>query len=137
MKLNESLENSLDFRLNKDNYENTSYIFDLKESFGLDLYIEVFFKFLTFGTYGVDFYTYGENKDLSFEKRASFAIFSTIVQILNDFVKNKSVTNLQANGDSKTKSDIYEKLFQRFAEGWAVKRQGNILSAAKTGKNET
>lgn len=132
MKLKESLENALQFQLKQNSIDKVVYSFDLGQSFDLDLRVEVIFKErLKNQGFTVDFFTYGEDFYLTYKRQASFAIFGTIVQILNDFLKNNDVRFLVAMGNSKKKGDIYEKLFKRFANGWEIKRTSNTIFAKK------
>lgn len=136
MKIKESLENALDYQLKEDNNDRTVYEFNLKQDFDIDLKIEVRFKFVG-NIYSVDFYNNGEYRNLSSQKQASFAIFATLVQIINEFVETKNINILEAVGNSAKKSDIYEKLFKRFAEGWTVNQMGNLFQVKKIENNET
>lgn len=136
MKIKESLDNALDYQLQEDHYEKTVYTFSLKQSFDLDLDINVKFVFLSQKTYGVDFFSFGMDKNLSSQKKASFAIFATLVEILNEFVKNKNIMQLLAQADLQKKADIYEKLFKRFGEGWEVTRSNNTFYVKRVENNE-
>jgi hypothetical protein len=136
MKLKESLDSALNFTKTDDTNDRIQYSFNLKEEFNLNLEINVIISFVGPRKSGViiNFNSVGSN-DLSTEKKASFAIFATLVDILNEVNRHYDVKYIQAHGDTLKKGHIYEKLFERFAdENWEVDRKGTDVNAQKKDK---
>jgi hypothetical protein len=123
MKLKESLDNVLDYIVTDEAEEFVEYTFYLIKEFNLNLRIVVTIDIdIMSNTIIVSFNSHGPDNNLSTEKKASFAIFATLTEIIDEVVNNNDIENIEASGDSLKKAQIYEKLFKRFSENWEVDR---------------
>lgn len=120
MKLKESLDNVLDYEMQYMGM-GYKYTFNLKEEFNINLKIIVNILVDDYEMF-VNFKADGPDNELSTEKKASFAIFATLTEIIDEVVNNNDIENIEASGDSLKKAQIYEKLFKRFSENWEVDR---------------
>lgn len=134
MKIIESLDSALDFTKTDDTNERMQYSFDLKEEFNLNLKIVVNIAVADYEMF-VNFKAEGPDNELSTEKKASFAIFATLVDILDEASRKHKIVTIEGVGDTFKKGLIYEKLFKRFTpENWEVDRKGTAAIAQKKSK---
>jgi hypothetical protein len=133
MKLKESLDNVLDYEMQYMGM-GYKYTFNLKEEFNINLKIIVNILVDDYEMF-VNFKADGPDNELSTEKKASFAIFATLVEILDEASRKQKIVTIQGIGDTFKKGLIYEKLFKRFIpENWEVNRTGTAAIAQKKSK---
>ena len=123
MKLKESLDNVLDYIVTDEAEEFVEYTFYLIKEFNLNLRIVVTIDIdIMSNTIIVSFNSHGPDNNLSTEKKASFAIFATLVDILDEAMEDNDAVHIEGTGNTFKKTLIYEKLFKRFSENWEVDR---------------
>jgi hypothetical protein len=130
MKLNETFEDAVDYTKNKRNSGDFIAHFDFNPE--LDIEIEVEIMELGNNKVAIHFHSVGSIGPRVQEKgQITYKIFSTIIQIIQDHVEEYDIEKIRAPANTDKKADIYEKLLNRFANGWDVYRMGTTVLALK------
>jgi hypothetical protein len=129
MKLNETFDNAVDYTKKRTNDGDFITRFDLNPV--VQIKIELFIRQIKNDKISVNFLSFGSGVDMKDKGQSTYKIFSTITQIIQDHVEEYDIQEISATANNDKKADIYEKLLNRFANGWDVYRYDTFVMAVK------
>lgn len=128
MKLNETFDDAVNYTKKSEGNKSIAN-FDFKPE--LDIEIEVDISEIGNAVVMVNFFAFGPDKEKQDKGQTTYKIFSTITQIIQDHVEEYNIEKISTIATNDKKADIYEKLLNRFGNGWEVYRQGTDVKAVK------
>jgi hypothetical protein len=128
MRLGESLDRVADY--NKfHSFPYYKHKFSLEPDLNLTISCTIYHRFESH--IKVDFSSIGKDKSTKEKTKSNFKIFSTLVQIIQDHVKEYDITTVECTAFENKKLDIYEKLFERFGPEWKIERRDKDIFAKR------
>lgn len=129
MKLNETFDKVLPYReVPSEEPADNAYEITIPNN---DLRMEVEIMGIGNNAVAINFFSFGRDKAKKDKGQITYNIFSTIIQIIQDYVEEYNIEEIDATAMSDKKADIYEKLLNRFANGWDVYRMSTTVLALK------
>jgi len=131
MKIKESLDNVADY-IKTGHHPNFSYKFSLMPEFDIDISCRINHVEMRLGDIiDIEFDTRGQDVEAEKGNKSTFKIFATISEIVQNHIKEYPVIEVKCSALTRTKFDIYKKLFERLGSEWDIKQNRPELTATK------